>query len=87
MDLGARIAAWRNVTGLSRQELAEAVGVTAAAAYHWEDTGESKTMPSAENLERIAAAFGVTLEQFFGPVPSRRPARVTAPRPRKARAS
>lgn len=69
MELGERIAAWRTVKGLSRDELAEKVGVTVAAVYQWEGTGEHKTKPSTDNLEKIAEAFGVTLERFYGRLP------------------
>ena len=72
MDLGTRISSWRKVRGLSRQELAIAVGVTVAAVYQWEGTGESKTLPSADNIEKIAAAFGVSTEKFYGRIPRAR---------------
>lgn len=72
MDLGERIAAWRKVKRLSRGQLAERVGVSVAAVYQWEGTGESKTRPATDNLERIAEAFGLTLAEFFGRVPKAR---------------
>lgn len=72
MDLGERIASWRLAKGMSRESLASAVGVSVAAVYQWEGTGESKTLPSTANLEKIAAAFGLTLERFFGRIPKAR---------------
>lgn len=69
MDLGKRIAAWRALRGMTREELAELVGVSVAAVYQWEGTGDSKTRPATDNLERIAEAFGVSLAEFFGRLP------------------
>ncbi len=69
IDIGERISLWRTAKGLSRQELADAVGVTVAAVYHWEATDESKAIPSTQSLEKIAAAFGVSMERFYGRVP------------------
>ena len=72
MDIGARIAAWRKAKNLTQRELAEAVGVSPAAVYQWEGTGETKTAPSHKHLEAVAAALGITLERFYGRVPSRK---------------
>lgn len=72
MNIGSRIKRWREARGLSRQDLAKAVGVTDAAVYQWEGTGETpKTTPSLANLERVAEALGVTLAKFYGPVPKK----------------
>lgn len=69
MSVGDRIAAWRKHRGLSPQELAKAIGVTASAVYQWEGTGESQTTPSIQNLEALAKALGISMERFFGRVP------------------
>jgi transcriptional regulator with XRE-family HTH domain len=69
MDVGARIKAWREAKGWSQQELADAVGVTHAAVYQWEDTGENKTTPSLAKLEKVAEAIGITMERFYGRIP------------------
>lgn len=69
MDIGQRIAAWREAKGLSQQQLAEKIGVTYAAVYQWEVDGESRTTPSLTKLEKCAEVFGVTMEQFYGPIP------------------
>lgn len=69
MELGERIAAWRKSKGMSHAQLAKAVGVTVAAVYQWEGSGESKTTPSVTNLEAIVDAFGLTMERFFGKPP------------------
>ena len=64
-DIGARIAAWRKARGLTPRELAESIGVSAAAVYQWEGTGSSHTLPSMTNLFKIAGVLGVTMERFF----------------------
>lgn len=69
MDLGARIAAWRKNRGLTQRELAEAIGVTAAAVYQWEGTGDSHTTPSQGNLEKVVGVLGLTMERFYGAIP------------------
>ncbi len=69
MDLASRIAAWRKLKGLTQRELAEAVGVSAAAVYQWEGTGESKTSPSQPHLEALVDALGLTMEKFYGRIP------------------
>ena len=86
MDLGSRIAAWRKSRGLSQAQLADAVGVSVAAVYQWEGTGESKTKPSADNLEKIAAAFGLSMEKFYGDPPDRAAPR-SATKQRRAKAA
>ncbi len=69
MDLGDRIAAWRQVKGLTQRDLAKAIGVSVAAVYQWEGTGESKTSPSQTNLEALVVALGLTMGRFYGRVP------------------
>ncbi len=68
-DTGKRIAAWRKAKGLSYADLADAVGVTVAAVYQWEGSGGHKTRPALVTLEKIVDAFGLTMEQFYGPIP------------------
>lgn len=74
MDVGERISGWRKAKGLSRQKLADAVGVSVAAVYQWEGTGDSKTRPELRHLERVVEAFGISMERFYGRVPKRRAA-------------
>jgi len=69
MDLAERIAAWRKSKGLTQRELAEAVGVTPAAVYQWEDAGENHTTPSQENLFLVVEALGLTMAGFWGRLP------------------
>ena len=68
-DVGRRIAAWRQIKGMSVLQLAKAVGLTAAAIYQWEGTGSHKTEPSQDNLRRVVAALGLTMARFWGALP------------------
>lgn len=72
MDVAKRIAAWRKAKGLTRPELAAAVGVTDAAAYHWEATDWSARMPRLETLAKLVAVFGITMARFWGPLPRKK---------------
>lgn len=74
MDLSERIAAWRKAKGMSQRDLAKAVGVSVAAVYQWEGTGESKTSPSQVHLELVVEALGLTMERFYGRTPKARAA-------------
>ncbi len=69
MDISVRISFWRRSKGWSRQELADAVGVTVAAVYQWEATGEHRTSPSLGHLGKIASALGLTMEKFYCRLP------------------
>ncbi len=66
MDLSERIKAWLGHEGMRVTDLAKSVGVTWESAYQW-TTG--KTQPTHENLEAIVGALGLSLAQFYGPVP------------------
>lgn len=72
MNLAERIALWRQAKGLTQRELADAVGVSAAAVYQWEGTGKSQTDPSMAHLEALVGALGITMRRFYGPVPRRK---------------
>lgn len=69
LDVGKRIAAWRAARGWTQQQLAEAVGVTHAAVYQWEGTNGYHATPSLDNLEKVVAALGITMERFYGRIP------------------
>lgn len=70
MDVGDRIAHWRKVRGWSRAELAERVGVSAPAVYQWEGSAKiEKIIPSTVSLHAVAKACGITIQQFYGPLP------------------
>lgn len=66
MELGERIATWRESKGLTPRELADAIGVTPPAIYQWED---GTTTPSLAHLERLVEVLGVTMERFYGRTP------------------
>ncbi len=70
IDVGDRITTWRKAKGLSRLELAKAVGVSVAAVYQWEGSENiAKTTPSVANVEKVALALGITMERFYGRLP------------------
>jgi transcriptional regulator with XRE-family HTH domain len=69
MDLGSRIARWRVAKGLSRLELAQAVGVSAAAVYQWEGAAAKRTSPLVSHLDKIVEVLGVSMVEFYGRVP------------------
>ena len=62
-SVAARIAAAMKSAGLSRAELARRVGVSPAAASQW-CLGTST--PTVDNLTKIAAALGVSLDELAG---------------------
>lgn len=57
-----RINELRMNRGLSQNEFAKMIGVSANTVYHW---NKSDAMPSLANLERICKELGITVEQFF----------------------
>lgn len=65
-DLHERIRAWSKAADLSTGDLAKACGVTPSAVSQWKG-GETK--PSANHLQAIATACGVSLRIFFGSLP------------------
>lgn len=81
LDVGARIAHWRRWRGWTPRQLAEAVkrvqiargvkrpGLTPAAVYQWEGTGETKTTPSQAHLSAVVEALDLTMAQFYGRLP------------------
>lgn len=64
MSLGERIKSHRRRCGLSQEKVAEAVGVSRQAVTKWE-AGQS--MPSTENLFRLAALFGTSPDLLLAP--------------------
>lgn len=60
LSLSTRIRRARSRVGLTQRALAEAVGVGPSAVGQWE--GRGATVPSVENLLRIAHVTGVSLE-------------------------
>ena len=45
------------------KDIAEACGVTPAAVTHW---CNGSSMPSVENLKKIAQFFGITIDELIG---------------------
>lgn len=62
MELGSRIRELRMARGITQDELAQALHVTAQAVSKWE-TGQS--MPDIELLPRLSVYFGVTIDELF----------------------
>ena len=60
-DLPARIRAARALAGLSRNQLAERLGVSSHTVAKWE---AGIQYPNAERLEQIGVACGVPVEFF-----------------------
>lgn len=65
LPIARRITHWRKFAGLKQADIAKAVGVSPSAVSLWESGGNA---PTLENVEAIAAACGVELRVFFGPV-------------------
>jgi Zn-dependent peptidase ImmA (M78 family)/transcriptional regulator with XRE-family HTH domain len=61
-----RIAQVREFAGLSKTDLAKALGVTVAAVSQWEDGSKN---PTTENLVSIAEALKVDVKLLMKPIP------------------
>jgi transcriptional regulator with XRE-family HTH domain len=72
MDTATRILKWREFAGLSRAELAKTVDVSLQAVKYWENGAHP---PTLANLEKIVSACGISMGEFWGPIPGikRRP--------------
>lgn len=57
-----RINELRTKAGMSQNELAQKIGVSANTVYHWNKTD---AMPTLSTVERICEVFGISVEQFF----------------------
>lgn len=62
VNIGATIARERRAAGITQTQLAEHLGVTKAAVSKWE-LGQS--LPDVALLPRIAAYFGISLDELF----------------------
>lgn len=61
--LGERIKETRKRVGMSQQKVADALGISSFVAIsQWE---QGKRTPKPENIRRIAAALGVSVNEFF----------------------
>lgn len=63
MELGKNICELRRAKGVTQEELAAELGVTAAAVSKWE---KGNTLPDVLMLCNIADWFGVTTDQLLG---------------------
>jgi len=61
--LGKRIAQNRKQLGLTQDQLAEQLGVTAQAVSKWEN---DQSCPDITMLPRLAAIFGITTDELLG---------------------
>jgi transcriptional regulator with XRE-family HTH domain len=75
--LGGRIREVREGAGLSREQMAEAAGVSVRAVVQWE-LGERE--PGWFNMLALAAALGVDCTAFTQPPAEREPSRPGRPR-------
>ena len=73
-DVHQRIARWADARGKTLQDLADAAGVSVGAVYQWIGTGRHKTKPQLSHLEAIVAELGLTMAEFYGPLPAERAA-------------
>jgi transcriptional regulator with XRE-family HTH domain len=69
MELGKRIVRWRERHGLSQAALADRIGISPAAVAQWE-LGD--TVPTTQNMKKLAEAFDISLHEFWGPPPAKR---------------
>lgn len=60
--LAARIRSLREGAGMSQAHLAELVFVSRQTVINWE---KGRTLPDAESLKRLSAAFGITLDALL----------------------
>lgn len=57
-----RINELRTQKGMTQNDLAKQIGVSANTVYHWNKTG---ALPTLTNIENICKVMGITLRQFF----------------------
>jgi transcriptional regulator with XRE-family HTH domain len=69
VELNERIEAWRTWAGLNKTELARKIGVHMESVIQWEN---GATTPKSSNLEKIAAACGISMGRFWGRVPGKK---------------
>ena len=60
--VGSRIRILREAAGLTQSELATTAYVTRQSVGNWE---RGRTLPDAESLKRLSAAFGITLDALL----------------------
>lgn len=73
--LGRRISAARKKMGMTQDQLAEQLGVTAQAVSKWE---HDQSCPDITMLPKLAGIFGITTDQLLGIAPDQEPPTVVA---------
>jgi len=63
MTIGKNIAELRKNGGMTQEQLAELLGVTAQSVSKWEN---DTTMPDIMLLPAIAGCFGITVDELYG---------------------
>ena len=73
ISIAERIRRWRESReGMSKADLARAVGVTRQAVGNWESGKKKGGEPSHEHVAKIAAAIGISVSVFWGEPPAPR---------------
>lgn len=65
MDVSVRIRHWRSEAGLTKTELANAVGVGQSSVTGYESGYQ---IPTIGTLAKICAVCGITMYEFWGPL-------------------
>jgi transcriptional regulator with XRE-family HTH domain len=66
MDLGSRILAWLRVRGITQAQAAKKLGLNASALTHWIN---GRNPPTQKNLDHLVELLGLTMAEFYGPIP------------------
>ncbi len=67
------IKQWRGIRGLTQEELAEKSGVTSRTIHTYENDTESLGNAKYKNIQNIADALGVKLDDIFLGIDSEKP--------------
>lgn len=63
MDISRQLTKLRLERGLSRQEVADKIGVTKVAVGQWEN---NKSIPRRENMDALSRLFGISIPELLG---------------------
>lgn len=69
IELGERIARWREHRALSQVALAEKLELTPGAVANWE---VSTAVPTGKNLQKLVEALDITMQQFWNRCPAKK---------------
>lgn len=67
MELSERITRWRELRRWSQAALAEKLDISPSAVAQWE---LGQTTPGTKHLHKMAEALGVSMERFYGRIPT-----------------